>query len=123
MGLLDRATTRKQSAKETPAGIEYKTNIDKVYFEVQKSKDVSLLALSRKLGISREQVEEYAEILNNQGLLDLYYTGLGSPRLRVKEAKKKLVLKKGKKAKNLLLFTLALLIILVGLIAYIKYLK
>ncbi len=123
MGLLDRAMGRKQKEVKKPAGVEYKTKIDRIYYEVKRAKELSLLALSRKLNIKKEKVEEFAEILDSQGLLDLYYTGLGSPRLKIKGLRKKVILKKGNKIKNLLIFALAIIILIAGMYLYMNFIK
>lgn len=131
MGLLEKATARKQPAErgQVPAGAaaaydaEYQTSIDRVYFEVEKAKDISLWSLKKRLNIKMEQIEEYAEILQSRGLLDLYYTGLGNPKLRAKGTKKGVVLKKGNRIKNLVIFAFVLLLALAGFMAYINYLR
>jgi len=59
------------------------TSIDKLYKLVQKYKKLKIdNKLSRRLGVSRSQIESWAMILEEHDLVELHYSAIGEPEIR-----------------------------------------
>jgi len=109
MGLADRRgkVSKKKVNKESKVEASPEiigTNIDQIYQVVLEKKSISLSKLAAKFKVTPEKIEDWARVLDNQGLLELHYSMLGKPLLRIKNnaPSKKSLLKKvfGKKKKN-----------------------
>lgn len=115
MGLFEKAT-KEERVIEAPTAA-YETELDKLYYAVKEAGNISLKELSAKLNISPNILEKYAKILEENGLITLYYPSIGSMRL----IKKGIAVKKpANKKKNLLIFAVVLLILISAVIAYLK---
>lgn len=61
------------------------TSIDKLYELVQKHKRIRINDdLAHKLGITRVQIEGWAMILEEHNLVELHYSAMGEPEIRIK---------------------------------------
>lgn len=61
------------------------TSIDKLYELVQKHKRIRINDdLAHKLGITRAQIESWAMILEEHNLVELHYSAMGEPEIRIK---------------------------------------
>ncbi|MDI6825578.1 MAG: hypothetical protein QMD36_00035 [Candidatus Aenigmarchaeota archaeon] len=77
--------------KVEPSRIELKeieTAIDKMIEILDKRGSVTILDLSRELGVSIEHIESWAKILEDRGLIEMEYPLIGPSRLRKKVWKK-----------------------------------
>jgi hypothetical protein len=77
----------KESMKKFPVDM-IETDIDKLMSMIEKEKSVSVLDVSKELKVSVEQIENWAKILEEHGLIEIIYPLIGFPRLRKKEWKK-----------------------------------
>ena len=110
MGLADKG---KKEEKKTNNNIE--TNLDKIYSELKKKKSVSLKEISVKFKIPEQKAEEFAKIMDEQGLAKIHYPAVGDVELKlegIKEDKKQL-----SKAKKLILFTV-FIVVVVSLVVF-----
>lgn len=89
MGLADMKATRKSEKDYLYARKELKTNLDLIHQNVMEKKAVNLITLSAQFNVSLNRIEEWARVLDRQGLLELYYPVVGAAQLRVKGYKKK----------------------------------
>lgn len=64
---------------------KYETELDMLYNIVKKSKRITITEISEGFKISKEKAEEWARILDEHELLELYYPAIGEPELRWKE--------------------------------------
>ncbi len=70
--------------KSLGEGTRIETDIDKVYSYIKKRKRVHLnQKLANELGVRREQLEEWAMILEEHNLVELYYPAIGEPEIRI----------------------------------------
>jgi DNA-binding transcriptional regulator YiaG len=67
---------------------EIETAIDKMIEILNDRGSVTILELSKQLGVSIEHVESWAKILEDKGLIEMEYPLIGPSRLRKKEWKK-----------------------------------
>ncbi len=137
MGLSDRLSPNKASKTEPEATPKMEgekqeksagylgnigTNLDKVYNAVLEKKSLTLNELAGIFKVSINKVEEWARILDKQGLLELYYPVVGGPMLRVKGCT---VIEKPKKVnrsrKLLLFFVFSIILVAVGIFAIVKF--
>ena len=96
MGLSDRSKSQGK-IKKNPSADEQEfspsakpvlnTNIDLVYQEVLEKETIPLISLASKFKVSLNRIEEWARVLDKQGLLELYYPMMGGAKLRVKASK------------------------------------
>jgi virulence-associated protein VagC len=77
----------KESFKESPVDM-IETNIDKLLEIVEKKESVNVVDVSKELKVNVEQIENWAKILEEHGLIEIIYPLIGFPRLRKKEWKK-----------------------------------
>ncbi len=61
------------------------TVIDKIYHHVKEVKSMKLSQIEKVFNLSREQVEQWASILDEEKLLELFYPAMGDAILRVPE--------------------------------------
>ncbi|RMF54883.1 hypothetical protein D6745_03925 [Candidatus Woesearchaeota archaeon] len=139
MGLLDRATQIKRKAvipklkgkiekeitqkPEKPRlfseGELLETELDKILKIVRESKKITLFELEKRLNINPEKLEEYAKVLDDEGLLKFTYPIIGRSFLKSLEeghenhasAKKQKYLKLG--LFGLILLTLMVIVIII----------
>ncbi|HLD02186.1 MAG TPA: hypothetical protein VJC07_00615 [Candidatus Nanoarchaeia archaeon] len=95
--LIERAI--RESKKEMPADIEsaeeiedlpqeifrikdYETDFDKLYNYIKEKGTIKLVDVAKMFGLSKQQAEEWAQILANQKLLKLHYPPFGEPELQ-----------------------------------------
>ncbi len=57
------------------------TGIDKLFFIVKKKEGVGLEAAAGMLGVTRGKVDEWAKILEDEGLITIHYPAVGEPKL------------------------------------------
>jgi CBS domain-containing protein len=67
------------------SGTLIETNIDKMIEIVENRGSVTFIELSKELGITQAQVEEWATILEERGMVQIEYPPLGPPRVRRKK--------------------------------------
>jgi hypothetical protein len=82
---------RTPEEKRLPAKAEYvglETSIDKMIDIVDKRGSVTTFELSKELGVSIEQIDNWAKILEDRGLIDIEYPLIGPSKLRKKQWKK-----------------------------------
>lgn len=127
MGLLEKAKSKKESisVKHTPIKKEtlekrrLETDLDRINSLVLDTGEIKLKDAAEKLNIPLKKTEEFAKILNNQNLIELYYPVVGGARLRKKEARIKSIKSKNKN-NNLIIFAAILIIIITVLIVVLK---
>ncbi len=61
---------------------EVKTDFDKVYEFVQKKGETPFSEVAEKFKTTKEKVAEWASLLEEHGLVEVYYPTFGEPRLR-----------------------------------------
>jgi len=66
-------------------GTVIETNIDKLIEIVENRSPVTFIELSKELGVSQAQVEEWAIILEERGIVQIEYPPIGPPKVRVKK--------------------------------------
>jgi hypothetical protein len=64
------------------------TTIDRLIDIIEKRGSVTTFELSKELGVKMEQIENWAKILEDRGLIDMEYPLIGSSKLRKKQWKK-----------------------------------
>jgi len=69
---------------QTSGGV-IETNIDKLINIVENRGSVTVESLSKELGIPPDQIEEWARILEERGMVEIEYPPLGSTKLRKKK--------------------------------------
>jgi len=105
MGLLDKSENLskkgEKATREPVKSVEnIGTNIDLVYYAVIEKKSLSLKRLASIFKVSYNKIEEWASVLDKQGLLELYYPVVGDPELRIKKSETKKQENKGKGSKT-----------------------
>ena len=65
------------------------TSIDELFELVMRNGKIKLNTAARRLGVKKNQVEEWAKILEEHGLIDIHYPPFGEPELRKKTMGKK----------------------------------
>lgn len=60
------------------------TDIDRLLNLLEEGKSISVLDLAKKLKVKIEQVEKWAKILEEHGLIEIEYPIIGLPRLKKK---------------------------------------
>lgn len=74
---------KKKKPQPKKEGGKVKTSIDSLYEEVKKKKSLKLnQALAKKFGVSKTQLESWAIILEEHGLVKLHYPAIGEPEIR-----------------------------------------
>jgi hypothetical protein len=115
MGLFERLK-KKQHEKEVPSYV-IETELDKLYNLVSRVGSVSLGEASSQLNIPLKRVEQWAHLMEKEGLLSLEYPAVGQPRISRAERKEKQQKKIEHKSRNLLIFagvvSLAIIILLI----------
>ena len=97
------------------------TNVDKVYNMVLERKSLSLKELAAIFKVSINKVEDWARILDKQGLLELFYPVVGGPMLRVKGGAVVEKPKKANKSKRMLLFFIfSIILVAICIFAIVK---
>jgi len=61
------------------------TDIDKLINIVERKGPITILALAKELNVEPEQIEEWANILEERGLIEIEYHAIGPPKLRKKK--------------------------------------
>ena len=84
--ITDRITLEKEAKapiKKIVEGMKVKTTIDKLY-ELIIAKDVVRIndELSKEIGVSKTQIEEWAMILEEHNLVELHYPAIGEPEIK-----------------------------------------
>jgi len=104
---IDATTNKEDTFKErerdmVSIGPLYSTTIDKIYHHVKKVKRMPIKDLMTMFSLKRSEVERWANILDEEKLLDLYYPPMGEPELRLTgiEVSKKNKAKTGVKVKG-----------------------
>ncbi|HIH38949.1 hypothetical protein J4460_06705 [Candidatus Woesearchaeota archaeon] len=122
MGLLDKAEQTSTGQEETPSARPLpsliETDIDAIYHEVMSTGRMSIKTIASTHTVSEAKAEEWAGALDKQGLLEIFYPTIGEPELRVKitgQTKKPVNTKK-----NLFIFSLAMLLMAVLAIFFLK---
>lgn len=64
------------------------TDIDKLLKLLDEKRSINVLDLAKKLGVKVEQVEEWAKILEDHGLVEIEYPIIGLPKVKKKCLKK-----------------------------------
>lgn len=77
---------QKQEKSYYAAG-EYKTDLDKLYEIVQSKGKIKILEIMQIFNVTKVKAEEWALILAEHELIDIYYPTFGSPELRKIEKK------------------------------------
>lgn len=72
---------RRQAANRM---VKIETDIDSVLELVEKEGSINIFSVKEKLGVSEDRVEDWAKILEKEGLIEIYYPAFGSPVLRKK---------------------------------------
>jgi len=67
---------------------ETKTPIDKLFELVMNKGNVKIADAARQFTVSEEQLEEWAKILEEHGLIEIHYPPIGKPELRKKVQEK-----------------------------------
>lgn len=67
---------------------ETKTPIDKLFELVMNKGNVKIADAARNFAVSEEQLEEWAKILEEHGLIEIHYPPIGKPELRKKVQEK-----------------------------------
>jgi len=62
----------------------YETAFDALYKIVEQKGKLKISVVAKYFGVNKRKVEEWATILEEQGLLELYYPAFGEPELRKK---------------------------------------
>lgn len=82
-------TAEKARVETKQENSNYKTDIDRLLKLVQNSKSIEINKISDILDLKLEQVEEFARILENNKLIEIYYPPMGSAVLRIKDSNRK----------------------------------
>jgi CBS domain-containing protein len=61
------------------------TVIDELINIVEKKESVAILDLSKQLKVDPEQIEEWAKLLEERGMIEIEYSPIGPPKLRKKK--------------------------------------
>jgi len=76
--------------KTVQEGVKIETNIDKLYQIVEKYGKIRINdALAAALKVTKVQIEEWAMILEEHGLLELRYPTIGEPEIIIRKSNKK----------------------------------
>ena len=59
------------------------TNVDKLYKRVKKDKIVKITDIADEMKIDKELVEEWAKVLEEHGLIKIFYPIMGDPELKL----------------------------------------
>ena len=78
---------RKEYLKVTATLIRHETDLDRLYDTIKKRGAVKLSEVYGGFKINKKQAEEWANILEKYGLIEIYYPVLGEPELRWKKSK------------------------------------
>ncbi|HLD12632.1 MAG TPA: hypothetical protein VJB87_03495 [Candidatus Nanoarchaeia archaeon] len=76
-----------QVLRVTAKLIKHETDLDRVYELIKTKKSVKMSDVASQFSISKKQAEEWAAILEKNGLIEMYYPILGEPELRWKSLK------------------------------------
>ena len=63
------------------------TNLDFIYNAVLEKKHIPLSKIASQFKVSIQKIEEWARVLDKQGLLQLYYPMIGEAELKVRNKK------------------------------------
>ena len=66
-------------------GAVIETHIDKLIEIVENNSPISFVELAKELGVSKDQVEEWAIILEERGIVQIEYSPIGPPKVRIKK--------------------------------------
>ncbi len=83
--ISDRVILEKEgkNVKKIVEGMKVKTTIDKLYELILDCGVVRINdELSKKIGVSKTQIEEWAMVLEEHNLLELHYPAIGEPEIR-----------------------------------------
>ena len=61
---------------------KYETDIDVLYKIIERIGRIKLSAIAKYFGVDQKKVEEWAQILHEHELVDIYYPPIGEPELR-----------------------------------------
>jgi ribosomal protein S25 len=126
MGLSDRKTKQKKKEKSQDSVSEksnspiIETKLDKIYKEVSKKQSITIRQIALTNNISLKQAEEWANTLDEQGLVELHYPLIGHAVLRTRGTDKKQT-KKMTKTFRLILFALFAICFVTGIILILIY--
>ena len=67
-----------------PGGSKMNTDIDKVLELVEKKGAITTGEVKKILGVPENKIEDWANILESHGLIDIFYSPVGKPQLRKK---------------------------------------
>jgi len=84
----------KHKAKPGPELIEYRkpsnkltTEVDDMLQIVSEKKKIRIDVLAKKMGVTEDKVEEWANMLEEQGFVSIHYPAFGKPEVRIGEEK------------------------------------
>lgn len=83
---IEEIKPKERKLKEIPIDM-VETDIDKLMKIIEEKKSVSVGDLSKELNLKVEQIENWAKILEERGLIEIEYPIIGLPKLRKKEWK------------------------------------
>jgi hypothetical protein len=97
------------------------TNVDKLYYALVKNKSMSLSSAASKLSAQKEEVETWAGVLDEQGLIELHYPAVGDPILRIKEDGTSVKHIMNKFAKMAMFAVILILLVVVAIVVLLKF--
>ncbi|MEM5834340.1 MAG: CBS domain-containing protein [Candidatus Aenigmatarchaeota archaeon] len=82
--LMAEAVSEKVSTVEkVPSMME--TDIDRILAVIKEKKRVKFSELEKMFNVSKEVIEEWAKILEDHGLAEIFYPAIGEPELRMRK--------------------------------------
>ncbi|MFH8132569.1 MAG: hypothetical protein QW321_03125, partial [Candidatus Aenigmatarchaeota archaeon] len=82
--LMAEAVSEKVSTVEkVPSMME--TDIDRILAVIKEKKRVKFSELEKMFNVSKEVIEEWAKILEDHGLAEIFYPAIGEPELRLRK--------------------------------------
>ena len=71
--------------RRAPTVMEMETDVDKILMVIKEKKRVKFSELAKMFNVSKQTIEEWAKILEDHGLAQIFYPTLGEPELREKK--------------------------------------
>ena len=71
--------------RRAPTVMEMETDVDKILMVIKEKKKVKFSELAKMFNVSKQTIEEWAKILEDHGLAQIFYPTLGEPELREKK--------------------------------------
>jgi len=112
MGLLDKASHAKQSPSQ-----RILTELDTIYETVKRQGSVSISTLSVKMNIPLDKMEQWAQVLSGEGLLEMNYPLVGHPTLKLNVKTKT---GPSHKMRTLMVFAIVVLLLMVGALYFLQ---